>query len=115
MTRASPSDTLLPPDTEVRQWGHLLEKKEGSHQARVKKLLSTLKDGRIMTEQPLRLCALQRLTPAAATGHRGALAAQANALLDRQKARVPEAMHWTCTWLRLQGFGVFGKHQPQRS
>eukprot|EP00435_Cladocopium_sp_Y103_P029288 s1740_g7.t1 len=43
------------------------------------------RDGRSLTEQPLRLTALQRLTPAAATGHRGALAAQAHALLDRRK------------------------------
>lgn len=70
---------------QVRQWGHLLEKKQGSHQGSVKKLLTTLKDGRTLTEQPLRLTALQRLTPAAATGHRGALAAQAHALLDRRK------------------------------
>eukprot|EP00434_Breviolum_minutum_P045064 symbB.v1.2.040327.t1/scaffold7148.1/size13028/1 len=69
----------------VRQWGHLLEKKQGSHQGSVKKLLTTLQDGRTLVEQPLRLTALQRLTPAATTGHRGALAAQANALVDRRK------------------------------
>ncbi|CAJ1435892.1 unnamed protein product [Effrenium voratum] len=83
---AEPQDLWPCRSFQVRQWGHTLEQKQGSHQASVRKLLNTLKDGRTLTEQPLRLSALQRLTPAACTGHRGALAAQGNALMDRNKA-----------------------------
>jgi len=69
----------------AREWGHKLDKQGGSHQATVKRLLETLKDGRILTEQSLRRTALQALTPAASVGHRGALEAQAKALMDRSK------------------------------
>jgi len=70
----------------AREWGHALQLNDGSHEVGVKKLIRTLKDGRTLTEQPLRLTALQALTPAALVGHRGALAAQAAAVLDRSKA-----------------------------
>eukprot|EP00930_Biecheleria_cincta_P035914 TRINITY_DN24666_c0_g1_i1.p1 TRINITY_DN24666_c0_g1~~TRINITY_DN24666_c0_g1_i1.p1 ORF type:complete len:966 (+),score=185.31 TRINITY_DN24666_c0_g1_i1:31-2928(+) len=68
-----------------REWGHQLYQKGGTHQASVKNLLSTLQDGRSLSQQSLRRTALHALTPAASVGHRGALSAQANALMDRNK------------------------------
>ena len=70
---------------QARQWGHLLQKEQGGEEASVAKLLVTLKDQRTHTEQPLRLSAVNSLTAAVLAGHRGALAAQAEALMDRRK------------------------------
>ncbi|CAE6972541.1 unnamed protein product [Symbiodinium natans] len=77
----------------AREWAHSLQQTQGTHEAGVKRLLRTLKDGRTLTEQPLRLTALKALTPAALVGHRGALAAQATAVLDRNKAVRECALH----------------------
>lgn len=68
-----------------REWEHQLHQKGGTHPASVKHLLSTLQDGRTLMQQSLRRTALHALTPAASVGHRGALSAQANALMDRNK------------------------------
>lgn len=70
----------------ARVWGHTLDVKGGSDPASVKQLVSTLKDGRALSEAALRRTALEALVPAACVGHRGALSMQAAALIDRNKA-----------------------------
>mmetsp|Transcript_109990 Transcript_109990/g.267434 ORF Transcript_109990/g.267434 Transcript_109990/m.267434 type:complete len:811 (+) Transcript_109990:113-2545(+) len=67
---------------DTRKWGQRLNKNGGSDPVMVKKLLKTLQDPRVSLEGPLRRTAIEALTPAAAVGHRGALAAQTAALKD---------------------------------
>eukprot|EP00927_Polykrikos_kofoidii_P006545 TRINITY_DN12647_c0_g1_i1.p1 TRINITY_DN12647_c0_g1~~TRINITY_DN12647_c0_g1_i1.p1 ORF type:complete len:1088 (+),score=191.59 TRINITY_DN12647_c0_g1_i1:140-3403(+) len=57
----------------------------GTHQPSLKKLLSTLNDGRSSSDGSLRRTIVEALVPAAAVGHRAALAAQANALTDKSE------------------------------
>lgn len=70
----------------ARKWGHKVWSSGGSEAAHVKRLVRTLKDSRAASEGALRRTAIQALIPAAAQGHRGALAAQAGALTDTSAA-----------------------------
>lgn len=70
---------------DARRWGEKLRKCGGAGPQStrpVKNLLKTLKDSRCLSEVSLRRTAIEALLPAAEIGHRGALAAQVERLLD---------------------------------
>lgn len=86
--KAKPKEEEEEPPWEVsmyrsRTLGLKLQAIGGSHPASTKRLLSTLRDCRASSDSALRRTALTSLVPAAAVGHRGALAAQAQALTDQ--------------------------------
>jgi len=70
---------------EVRKWGQALNQKGGSDAASSKRILTTIGNLRSASEGALRRTAIEALVPAAAVGHRGALATQAAALGDNSE------------------------------
>mmetsp|Transcript_125758 Transcript_125758/g.245179 ORF Transcript_125758/g.245179 Transcript_125758/m.245179 type:complete len:815 (-) Transcript_125758:74-2518(-) len=71
---------------EVRKWGQALNQKGGSDAGSSKRILTTIGNLRSASEGALRRTAIEALVPAAAVGHRSAIAAQAAALGDESEA-----------------------------